>query len=95
MLFKPVSTEAQALAVQAADDYFNALAEDLPFDTAPGAPLIVNLIERANQIQDAILDADRATLDRVVHSDDLQDSALRAGYLLGVQIGLRMRGGCR
>jgi len=73
--------------------YFTALTAEIPFDTAPGD---VNLIEAANEIQDAIM-AERAARGIVSQGPDYDvDSALHAGYLLGVQIGLRMRtGGAR
>src|SRR5207237_750284 len=84
---------AQQLAIAAADQYFAALASDLPFDVAPGD---VNLVELCTEIQDAIDDGKRSeTVDPIVELQWREDSALRAGYLLGVQIGLRMRGGAR
>ena len=71
---------AQALARKAADDYFAALAAEIPYDTAPGD---VHLIDRVCDIQEAVLKAGKR---------DGQDAAFTAGYLLGVEIGRRLGG---
>src|SRR6478609_9404532 len=73
---------AVELARASADCYVAALTENLPMDNAPGD---VNLIRLATHIQRAVQDEQREVGD----ASDSQDSALRAGYLLGVQIGLR------
>jgi len=80
--------DPRAVAAAIADRYFAALAEDLPMDNAPGD---VNLVYLATLILDAI---EHKRLDDGA-TTDTADSALRAGYLLGVQVGLRMRGGAR
>jgi hypothetical protein len=74
------------MAADAATRYFAALAETIPFDTAPGE---VNLIAEVVAIQAAI-EADRMRDARCYN--DPQDAALRAGYALGVEVGRRMRG---
>jgi hypothetical protein len=75
------------MAADAATRYFAALTETIPFDTAPGE---VNLIAEVVAIQAAI-EADRMRENARCHNDP-QDTALRAGYVLGVEIGRRMRG---
>lgn len=81
-------TDPQALAIAAADLYFAALAADLPYDTAPGN---VKLVDHCNEIQTAI--QRKAQLEHPDRPEDAEDAAMRAGYLLGVEIGRRM-GGC-
>jgi hypothetical protein len=71
------------LAQQAADRYFDAIGTDLPFDTAPGD---VNLLEAATEIADAL----RAFTKTPNAPDTVEDCALRAGYLLGVEVGRRL-----
>ncbi len=71
----------QEIAREAADRYFAALACEIPCDTAPGA---VNLIEAANEIQDAI----NASSDRQLGWET--QSAMEAGYFLGVEVGRRL-----
>ena len=64
-------------------------APHIPFDNAPGD---VNLIDYVVEIHDAIKQ------ERAPHNpqtDFSEDCALRAGYLLGVEIGRRMAGGAR
>jgi hypothetical protein len=80
--------DPRALAAAVADRYFAALEEDLPMDTAPDD---IDLVYLASFIQDAIEHKRQAA----GLATDTQDSALRAGYVLGVQIGLRMAGGAR
>ena len=75
------------MARAAADRYFAALASDLPFDNAPGD---VDLLTAASDIA-AVMEANA----RHEHTDHGVDSSLRAGYLLGVEIGKRIAGGAR
>ena len=77
-------TDARSLARDAAAKYFEALAGRVPSDDAP-----VNLIEECIAIQDALL-AERPARDH--EDEDREDAALHAGYLLGLEVGLRMRG---
>lgn len=79
----------QQLAKDAADRYFDALASDLPFDVAPGK---VNLVEACVAIQDALLNHRPIGMNI---SEDEQDAAMRAGYLLGVEMGRRLGGPAR
>lgn len=90
----PARRSPQHLAREAADKYFAALAADLPFDTAPGD---VNLVELCTQIHDAILRERQHEADQGYRRPnvDNEDSAMRAGYLLGVEIGRRLSGGVR
>ena len=81
-----------ALARAAADEYLNALAGDLPFDAPPGD---VNLVEHFTKIQNALLKQGGITEDHPDIDSQNEDAAMRAGYLLGVQIGLRLSGGTR
>jgi hypothetical protein len=74
---------ARAHAAGAAARYFAALAGDLPYDIAPGN---VALLDEAVKIH-YILEEARGEGD-----DHGFDSALRAGYLLGVEIGRRLGG---
>jgi hypothetical protein len=81
--FPQTHRRAQQLAKDAADHYFAALTAEIPFDNAPGD---VDLIDACNQIQDAINeDGDKSDA----------DSAMNAGYLLGIEIGRRLGGGGR
>jgi hypothetical protein len=73
--------KARKLAADAADRYFAALASEIPFDTAPGD---VDLIAAVCEIEDAIRGGPPTPGD-----DD--DAKLHAGYLLGVEIGRRLR----
>ncbi len=82
-----VKLTARQLAKQAADRYFAALAADLPFDTAPGD---VNLVQSVTEIQDALM-TERTAPD-AEDTGFREDTAFRAGYLLGVEIGRRMGG---
>ena len=74
---------ARQLASQWAERYVEALASDIPFDTAPGD---IDLIAGVLQVYD------RLESDRVAHGipHGTKDTALRAGYLLGIEIGRRM-----
>jgi hypothetical protein len=76
---------AHQLAKDAADRYFAALAADIPSDEAPS-----DLLREALAIHDEIKHAGPKR-----NPDDQEDSALRAGYLLGVEVGRRMAGGAR
>ncbi len=75
----------QQLAKDAADRYIEALASELPCDTAPGG---VDLINAVNHIQDAIEDQEGYQI-KVGWE---QQSALEAGYLLGFEMGRRLGG---
>jgi hypothetical protein len=80
-----------AIARDAAERYFAALASEIPFDTAPGD---VDLIAAVNDIHDAIIDDDRFDdpKDFEKHLQHRESAALHAGYLLGIEIGRRMGG---
>src|SRR5688572_17215151 len=77
---------AHQLARTAAENYFTALAREIPYDNAPGEVL---LIEAAIEIEIAVRrdrEANRQVTDRRAES-------LEAGYLLGVEVGKRIGGG--
>jgi hypothetical protein len=76
------TSKARKLAADAADRYFRAIASEIPFDSAPGC---VDLIAAANAINDAIVG------DEPPDANDEHDSKFDAGYLLGVEIGRRLR----
>jgi hypothetical protein len=86
-------TRAQALARDAADRYFAALVSEIPFDTAPGD---VDLIAAFNDIQDTLLDGDSGpgkTPDTFGQwTEQREQAAMHAGYLLGIEIGRRLGG---
>jgi hypothetical protein len=84
----PRTSDPRALAREAADRYFTALASEIPCDAAPGD---VNLIAHAVDIQ-AVIESTRS--DEDIANDPL-DAALLAGYLLGIEVGRRLAGGAR
>lgn len=71
---------AQEIAKDAADRYFADLASAIPYGE-------VNLVDAVTKVQDALLSR---------YPDDVafanEDAALRAGYILGVEIGRRIGG---
>ncbi len=78
--------DPQQFARYLADAYFDALASNIPSD-APGE---VDLIIAATELSKLIAEIDR---DRYADPSDLREmSDLRAGYLLGVEIGRRLGG---
>jgi hypothetical protein len=77
------SQTPRELARAAADEFFDAVAGDLP-----SGEVDPNLIERLNQIEDAI----SAGLDRNRDSHMQEDVIRQAAYMLGVEIGRRMGG---
>jgi hypothetical protein len=83
---KRTAVDPQAMAHAVVDRYFAALAADLPYDTAPGG---IELVTAASEIKDVI--EARQRRDGIV-DDDGEDAALRAGYLIGVEVGRRIGG---
>jgi hypothetical protein len=79
---------AQQIARAAADKYFAALVADIPGDETPGGA--THLIDAAINIESELI-ATRKQLDAQSDHDVEREAALHAGYLLGVEIGRRIR----
>lgn len=75
----------RAIAAEWADRYFAALSAEIPGRDAVGG---VDLILAASAIEDAL----RGGVKNRSSGDDI---SLRAGYLLGVEVGKRIAGGAR
>jgi hypothetical protein len=77
--------KARALARDVVDRYFDALLSQIPFDNAPGD---VDLITETLTVQEEL----RLARESEGIDDDGTADAMTAGFFVGVEIGLRLRG---
>ena len=74
----------QAMAQQAVEKYFAELTQGVPSDGTD-----VNLVDVAVAIESALVKTDRR------YKNDRASAALKAGYLVGLEVGRRLAGGAR
>jgi hypothetical protein len=84
-LIPPHITKAQALAREAADDYFATIAGGVALDTSVPDP---NLIDGFVLVADALVTEEHRQL-----GGYQEGAAMHAGFLLGVEFGRRLGGG--